>query len=435
MDRRTFLASCTVPFVPASLSGCRARALAVASELEQQPGTAQEIARDEDFWFQVQEAFEVDRSMVNFNNGGVSPSPASVQRALARHNAFANEAPAYKMWQVLEPQKESVRERLARQFGASPEETAIVRNASEGLQICQQGFDLRPGDEVLCTTQDYPRMVTTFHQRERREGIVLRQFKIPTPLNDPAEVVRLYESNITEKTRLILVCHMINLTGQILPVREVVALGRARGIPVIVDGAHSFAHFAFDLSDLDCDYFATSLHKWLFAPFGTGMLYVRREKIHDLWPLMAAEEEQTDDIRKFEQFGTHPVPIFLAIADAITFHEAIGIERKEARLVHLRDRWIEPLKRHDRLRLNTNVAPRMAAGIANVGIKGVDTAALQAWLWNEHRIYTIGIVHETPWGEPEIDGLRVSPSVYSTLQEVDRFVAAMEQVLEKGLPS
>jgi selenocysteine lyase/cysteine desulfurase len=339
------------------------------------------------------------------------------------------------MWRVLEPQKESVREQLARVFGTGTEEMAITRNASESLQICQQGFDLEPGDEVLCTTQDYPRMVTTFRQRERREGIVLRQFKIPTPLGDPAEVVRQYEAHITDKTRLILVCHMINLTGQILPVREVVKLGRARGIPVIVDGAHSFAHFAFDHSDLDCDYFASSLHKWLFAPFGTGMLYVRREKIHDLWPLMAAEEKQTDDIRKFEQFGTHPVPIFLAIADAITFHEAIGIERKEARLVRLRDRWIERLSRFDRLRLNTNVAPGLAAGIANVGIEGIDTAELQAWLWDAHRIFTVGILHDNAWGEREVDGLRVSPSVYSTLEEVDRFASAMEQAIEKGLPS
>ena len=228
------------------------------------------------------------------------------------------------MWRILEPQREPVRQRLARAFGCDGEEIALTRNASEGLQICQFGFDLEPGDEVLTTTQDYGRMITTFKQRERREGIVLRQFDIPVPAEDPAEIVRLFESHITPRTRLILMCHMINLTGQILPVREVVAMGRRHGLPVIVDGAHSFAHFDFEHRDLDCDYYATSLHKWLFAPHGTGMLYVRRNLIADLWPLMAAPEPMSDDIRKFEEIGTHPAANYLAIAEALTFHQGLG---------------------------------------------------------------------------------------------------------------
>lgn len=229
------------------------------------------LARDESFWFEVQQAFTVDRSLINLNNGGVSPSPAIVQEAMKRSLDYSNTAPTYSMWRILEPQREGVRQRLAHAFGCDAEEIAVTRNASESLQICQLGFDLEPGDEVLTTDQDYPRMITTFQQRERREGIVLKRFPIPVPAEDPKEIVRLFEERITPRTRLILMCHMINLTGQILPVKQVVAMARRKGIPVIVDGAHAFAHFDFTHDDLDCDYYASSLHKWLFAPHGTGL--------------------------------------------------------------------------------------------------------------------------------------------------------------------
>ena len=430
MHRRSFLGALAIPAV----LGPRAvrlspDALAIAAELRAHPGGPDEVARDESYWARVQAAFSADRSMINFNNGGVSPAPIPVQEALARHLALANAAPAYTMWRLQQPQQETVRKHLARTFGADPEEIAITRNASEGLQICQFGFDLEPGDEVLTTTQDYPRMISTWKQRERREGIVLRQFQIPVPCEDPAEVVRRFEANITERTRLILMCHVINLTGQVLPVREVVAMARARGIPVIVDGAHSFANFPFERDDLGCDYFSTSLHKWLFAPIGTGMLYVKRERIGDLWPLMAADEVLDADIRKFEEIGTHPVPLALAIADALTFHEGIGPERKAARLVYLRDRWARRLAEHERVRLHSPLAPGLGCGIATVQIEGVDSGELQEHLWRSERIYTVAIMHD------EFEGLRVSPSVYATIDEVDRFAEAMEAVVRDGLPA
>jgi len=255
-------------------------------------GSPDELARDEDYWAEVARAFTIDRSAINLNNGAVSPAPRIVQESLSRHLAVANSTPtANALWKVAPPLREVVRQRLAAHWGVDAEEIAITRSASEGLQICQMGIDLARGDEVLATTQDYPRMITTFQQRERREGIVLRQLKLPVPAEDPARIVALYESSITPRTRLILCTHMMNLTGRITPVREIVAMARRRGIPVIVDGAHSFAHIDFKLSDLDCDYFATSLHKWLFAPLGTGLLYVRRSKIRGLWPLTAAGPE------------------------------------------------------------------------------------------------------------------------------------------------
>jgi isopenicillin-N epimerase len=402
-------------------------ALAKAAEYA---GSATEAAGDESFWFEIQQAFTIDRSVINLNNAGVSPSPAMVQAAQKRHFDFSNSMPPpVALWEVLEPQRETVRQRLARTFGAGGEEIALVRNASEGLEICQLGFDLRRGDEILTSNQDYPRMITSFEQRSRREGIVLKQFSLPVPAEDDEEIVDLFRRNITPKTKLILVCHMINLTGQILPVKRVVELGRERGIPVIVDGAQSFAHFDFDHADLGCDYFATSLHKWLFAPHGTGMLYVKREKIRDLWPLMAAPATMADDIRKFEEIGTHPAAQNLAIAEALTFHEGIGAQRKAARLRHLRDRWALRLARHDRMRLHTSLKPGKACGIANVEIVGVDTRKLADHLWKRQHILVTPIVH------PEFSGVRISPSVYTTAEEIDRFSEAMESIAEKGIPA
>jgi selenocysteine lyase/cysteine desulfurase len=431
LDRRSFLGALTSPLAVACLPPAprpEPWAAERLAELAADGRPPEEAARDEDFWFAVQEAFTTDRSLVNFNNGGVSPSPAPVQDALARYLAHANDAPPYVMWQLQEPQKETVRAHLARVFGCDAEEIAITRNASEGLQICQFGFDLEPGDEVLTTTQDYPRMIQTWRQRERRDGIKLVQVPVPVPAEDAAEVVRRFEAAIGERTRLILLCHVINLTGQVMPVREVCALGRERGIPVIVDGAHAFAHLVFKQADLGCEYYATSLHKWLCAPFGTGLLYVARERIPDLWPLMAAPEKETDDIRKFEQIGTHSVPVRLAIAQALTFHEGLGPERKLARMVYLRDRWALRLAPQGGVRLHTSLKPGLAGGIANVQIEGVDSAELAGHLWKRHRILVTTIKHD------EVEGIRVSPSVYSTLEEVDRFAEAMEDVLANGLP-
>ncbi len=392
-------------------------------------GTPDEVAEDEDFWAEVARAFTVDRSLVNLNNGGVSPAPGYVQEAMKRHLDYSNKAPVYTMWRILEPQREAVRERVAREWGVDAEEIAFTRNASESLQAVQFGIDLEPGDEVLTTNQDYGRMVTTFQQRERREGIVLKQFPIPVPAEDPAEIVRLFEERITPRTRLILMCHMINLTGQILPVREVVAMARRHDVRVIVDGAHALAHFDFKISDLECDNYSVSLHKWLFAPHGTGLLYVRRERIAEIWPLMAAPERMNDDIRKFEEIGTHPAAPYLAIAEALTFHQGIGGKRKEKRLVHLRDSWANRLLAHDGVRLHTSLKPGLACGIACVEIEDVDPGDLTSWLFQEHRIIVTPIKHD------EFQGIRVSPSVYTSPEEIDRFVDAMEHVVGEGLPA
>lgn len=433
VSRRQFLGAMSWPSAAAACGWAvgaadlaRGAALA-AGPLGRSRGSA-ELTQDEDYWSQVRRAFSAEPGIINLNSGGVSPSPVPVQEAMKRYLDFSNTSPTYSMWRILEPQREQVRERMAREWDVDPEEIALVRNASEGLQICQLGFDLQAGDEVLTTNQDYPRMITTWQQRERREGIALRQISIPVPAEDDDEILRLFQAGITPRTRIIHMCHMINLTGQILPVRRVVRMARERGIPVIVDGAHTLAHFDFKLSELDCDYYATSLHKWLFAPHGTGLLYVRRNKIPDLWPMMAAPEKMAGDIRKFEEIGTHPAANYLGTGDALTFHQAIGAKRKEARLVFLRDAWISRLQAaSDRVRLNTSQKPGLAAGIANFQVEGLDTTALNEWLWNEHRIISVAINH------PEFTGLRISPSVFTTMEELDRFCDAIEDAIRNGI--
>ena len=431
LSRRRFLGSIGVSAGTASSAGLFSeglgRALAAAEEAKRRGASAEESAVDESFWFEVQQAFTVDRSLINLNNGGVCPSPAIVQEAMKRHLDYSNLAPAYTMWEILEPQKEGVRQRLARAFGASTEEIAITRNASESLQICQFGHDLGPGDEVLTTDQDYPRMITTWQQRERREGIVLRQFSIPVPAENPDQIVSLFEENLTPRTKLIMMCHMINLTGQILPVRQVVEMARGRGIPVIVDGAHAFAHIDFRQSDRNCDYYASSLHKWLFAPHGTGLLYVRKQKVRDLWPMMAAGLNLDKNIRKFEEIGTHPAANFVAIAEALTFHEGIGPARKVARLRYLTSHWAERLLENERVHLNTSLKPGFSGALANFRVDGLNSRDLVQHLWNENRILVTDIHHK------DCPGIRVTPALYTTLPELDRFCDGVENVMKTGI--
>ena len=388
-----------------------------------------DVARDEDFWLQVQQAFTLDRTLINLNNGGVSPSPRVVQEAMRRYLDYSNTAPAYTMWQILEPEIEAVRRRLAASFGCDPEEMAITRNASEALETVQLGIPLERGDEVLTTTQDYPRMLTTWHQRERREGIVVREITFPVPPPSQDDLAERIARAITPKTKVIHVCHITNLTGQIFPIRQIVQHARARGIEVIVDGAHAYAHFPFTRDDLDCDYYGTSLHKWLLAPHGTGFLYVRKAKIATVWPLMAAPPEMNGNIRKFEEIGTHPAANHNAIAEALSFHEGIGAERKAARLRYLFQRWARRLERLPRVRILTPYDPAQSCGLASMAIDGMDPNKLVTYLWDTHRIIVTPIVHK------EFSCVRVTPNVYTTVAEIDRFGDVMEDILRKGLPT
>ena len=391
--------------------------------------TPEQAAMDEDYWSVIQNSFTVTRGIVNLNNGGVSPSPRIVTEALVRYIWQQEDATAYTMWQILEPQSETIRTGLAEMFGCDREEIAITRNASESLEILLMGMDFKPGDEILTTTQDYPRMLTTLRQRERREGLILKMVKIPIPPKDLNEIAAAFEKGITPRTKLILISHQVNITGQITPVKAVCEMARSKGIETIVDGAHSFAQFDFKQKDLACDYFGTSLHKWLFAPKGSGLLFVKRDKIEKLWPLMAAEAKQSTDIRKFEEVGTHSAAPRLAIGEAMLFHNSIGGKRKEARLRYLSRYWMNRLKDVPKIGFNTSFDPNQSCAIANVNVAGVDPTAIGSYLFAKHRIFTTPIVHD------EFVGIRITPNVYTTLGELDRFCEQMEMIARKGLPT
>lgn len=427
--RRNFLRSAGGATAIASLASIREGGIERILAATRSAGaiSPDKVAADEDFWREIQQAFTVDRSLINLNNGGVSPSPRIVQDAMRRYLEFSNQAPTITMWQVLEPEIEGVRRRLAAAFGCDTEEMAITRNASEALEICIFGLDLKPGDEVLTTNQDYGRMLTSWRQRERRDGIKLKFISFPVPPPSMDDLYQRFERAITPKTKVILVCHITNLTGQIFPIKRICQLGRERGIEVIVDGAHAFAHFPFKHADLDCDYYGTSLHKWLLAPHGTGFLYVRKSKIGKLWPLMAADQKQDNDIRKFEEIGTHPAANHNAISEALTFHEGIGIERKAARLRYLKDRWARRLETIKGVKILTPYDPQQSCGLANFSIEGVDPVKLGGHLWEKYRIICTPIVHE------EFKGIRITPNVYSTLSDIDTFCEAVEKAIRSGI--
>lgn len=427
-DRRSILRMAATVGPAMMAGGPSLRAL--TGWLEGQTLPAASAAGNEDFWRPVQEAFAVDRTIVNLNNGGVSPSPRTVQDAMRRYIEQANMLPAYELWRTQQPRIETVRQGLATMFGTDTEEIAITRNASESLQTLQFGLTLRAGDEVVTTKQDYPRMLTTWEQRVRRDGVVLRTVTYDVPVMRPEAVVEAFEAALTERTRVLHVSHVVFLTGQIMPVARITALARSRGITCIVDGAHSFAQFPFRRQDLGCDFFGTSLHKWLCGPIGTGMLSVARERIADVWPLMAAPPSMDTSIRKFEEIGTHPAAIHNALVEAISFNQALGLDRKAARFDALHERWTSRLRRYDHVRFMTNVdeASNQCA-IRLVHIDGVDPEALSDWLLEKHRIFTVAIVHET------VKGVRVAPNVYTTMDEIDRFADAMEQVARGDVPS
>jgi len=431
IDRRSFLTSAGKGLGLMALSSAT-----VASLLNDVKAAGRAIdhltpfdaALDEDYWATIQQAFSVTRGIINLNNGGVSPSPRIVTEAFVRYTWQQEDATAYTMWQILEPQSETIRTGLAEIFGCDAEEIAITRNASESLEILLMGLDLKSGDEILTTTQDYPRMLTTLKQRELREGLRLNLIKIPIAPANVDDIATAFERAVTPKTKLILVSHQINLTGQILPVKKVCDMARARGIETIVDGAHSFAQFDFKREDLGCDYFGTSLHKWIYAPKGTGMLYVRKEKIPKVWALMASEGQNKNDIRKYEEIGTHSAAMRLAIGEAILFHNAIGGKRKEERLRYLSRYWMNNLKSIPKIGFNTSFDPKQSCAIANLKVEGVDPVQLGSYLMAKHKIFTTPIVHD------EFTGIRITPNVYTTLWELDRFCDVVADVTKRGIP-
>lgn len=419
MDRRNFFHLAAGTAMVAFQNGAVERAAAATRSAGDK--TPQEVAADEDFWAEIRNAYSIDRNIINLNNGYCSPSPRVVQDAMRRYLEYSDMGPYHTMVAVLEKQAEVVRRRIAQSAGCDPEEIAITRNASESLENAQYGVDLQRGDEVLTTNQDYPRMLSTFRQRERREGIVLKTISFPVPPPGMDDLYQRFERAVTPKTKLILLCHITNRTGQIFPVKRICEMAHARNIPVIVDGAHAFSQFPYKISDLDCDYYGVSLHKWCCAPVGTGFLYVRKSRIASTWSMMASGPQQVDDIRKFEEIGTHPAANHDAISEALIFNENIGIDRKAARLRYLRDRWANRLAQNPKCKILHSPDPAQSCGIGFLSFNGVDGAKIQQALWTKYSILTAFMGHE------EYSGLRITPHVYSTIRDIDFFAEMVER--------
>lgn len=402
-----FLSSLTQPAWSRNLE----RALQDANGMS--PG---DLATEEDFWYYIQQAFTVSPGIINLNNGGVSPAPRTVQDAMKRYYDLSNEAPSYYMWRVLDQGREPLRRNLARIAGCSPEEIAINRNSSEGLETIIFGLQLKAGDEVVAARQDYPNMINAYKQRELRDGIKMVWINLELPTEDENFLVQQYVSAFTARTKVVHITHVINWNGQILPVKKIAQEAHKRGIEVVVDGAHSFAHFNFTIPELESDYFAASLHKWLYAPIGSGVLYVKKEKIRSLYPMFAVDNPLKDDIRKFEALGTRPFFIEQAIGKAIEFHEMIGSERKEKRLHYLKNYWMEKVKDLPKIKLNTSLHPRWGCAIGNIGFEGRKPGELDSFLLDKFKVHTVAINWEN------IVGVRVTPNVYTTTKNLDILV-------------
>lgn len=387
--------------------------------------SAEEAARDEAFWYQVMLSYSVSPLILNMNNGGVSPQPKAVQEVVERLNAMSNESPSMYMWRFINSGKEPLRAELARLAGCDIEEVAVNRNTSEALETVIFGLRLKRGDEVVLSKQDYPNMINAWKQRVHRDGVVLKWVDFEVPCSNNDYLVDQYNSAFTEKTKLVHITHMINWTGQVLPVRRIADAAKKRGIEVLIDGAHSFAQLQFKISELNCDYFGTSLHKWLCAPFGTGMLYVRKEKIKNLYPLLAAPDPEEDNIRKFEHLGTRSIAIEQAIGHAINFHEYIGADRKEKRLFYLKNYWAEKAAQLPDVQILTPLEKGFSGAIGLFTIKGMEATSVLKFLYKKpYRIHASVVEWEN------IKGVRITPNVYTLTKDLDRLLVAIKACIE-----
>jgi selenocysteine lyase/cysteine desulfurase len=406
-----------------SLTPLAARSESIADALIQLNNSgAEKTFNDDELWARMAQAYTVSPNILNLNNGGVSPQPKVVQDAVDRYYHLSNEAPTYYMWQILDKGREAVRRKLSDLAGSLPDEIAINRNATEALATVTWGLSLDKGDEIVMTKQDYPNMIHAWKQRELREGIKINWINLILPMENDEEIVRAFLNATTSKTKVWHITHMINWSGQILPVKRLCEEARKKKIISIVDAAHTFAHLDYKIQDLNPDYLGTSLHKWLCAPFGTGMLYVKNENIQALWPLFPPEKPQSADIRKFETLGTRSFAPEQAIGQAIDFHNAIGSKRKEERLHYLKQYWCEKIMKHPRVKLNVSLKAQFSCALGNFSIDGMEPDVVASKLFAEHQIHTVAIKWEN------INGVRVTPHVYTTTKDLDRFVEAVLKI-------
>jgi len=422
MSRRTILTSLSlIGLLRPIKSLAKETAMMNSEAIEQNLINSQ---NSNEFWFWVKQSFTVSPSILNLNNGGVSPQPKSVQDAFVRYNQISNEGPAYFMWRILDQGREPIRKKLAQLAGCSPDEIAINRNTTEGMDTIIYGLDLKEDDEVVLAKQDYPNVINAWKFRELRDKIKLVWVNLTLPSEDKDYLVQSYVSKFTSRTRVVNLTHMINWNGQILPIKEIAEEARKRGIYVLVDGAHTFAHIDFKIPELGCDFFATSLHKWLCAPFGTGMLYIRKELIKQIPPLFPNDNPYSEDIRKFESLGTRSFPAEMAIADALNFNDLIGIARKEERLRNLKNYWVEKLMRLPSVKILTPLKKGFSCGLGIFSIEGKKPEEISDYLFTKHKIFTVAINWEN------IHGVRITPHIYTSESDLDRFADAIAEYVK-----
>ena len=418
MDKRSFLKSFT--FLGLGITPGLATLESLISKVSHLPSG--EVAKDEDFWASIRGGYKLKPDYINLENGYYCFLPEETLENLIRHVREVNYQGSYYMRTVQWDNKKAVAAKLANLGGCSPEELIITRNTTESLDMVIGGLDWKAGDEAVMAEQDYGAMLEMFKQVAKRHGVINKIVSVPNHPSSDEEIIELYSKAITEKTKLLMVCHMVNITGQILPIRKICDMAHKKGVQVMVDGAHAFAHFQFSLPDLDCDYYGSSLHKWLSAPLGAGMLYVKKGNAGKVWPLLAEGDKKDDDIYRLNHIGTHPVHTDLAIGDAVDFHQKIGGERKEARLRYLQNYWTSKVRNLSHVIVNTPVDPKRSCGIANVGIKGMKPKELADTLMAKYKIYTVGIDGQN------VFGCRISPNLYTTPAELDVFVKALEEM-------
>jgi len=393
--------------------------------LLKQDVSAKDLAMDEDYWSIIQQSYTTSPALINLNNGGVSPSPRIVQDAVERFNKMTNEGPSYYMWRILDQGREPLRYKLAQLAGADPEEIAVNRNATEALNTVIFGLNLKAGDEIIGTKQDYPNMINAWRQRAQRDGIVYNQISFQFPIENDEEIVAGFEKAITPKTKIIHITHIINWIGQILPVKKITDMAKKHGIETIVDGAHSFGLLDYKIPDLGCDYYGTSLHKFLSAPIGSGMLWIKKEKIEKIWPLVCNDKPNGTDIRKFETLGTRSFPIEQGIGEAVNFQNGIGSKRKEERIRYLKNYWATRLQNIAKVKIHTSFKDEYACAICGVSVDGMTPGELDSTLFYNYKIHTVGIVWEN------ISCVRITPHVYTRIQELDKLVMAIDTIAKK----
>jgi len=383
------------------------------------------VPEDEAFWQQIRAQYRTG-SNINLNNGGVSPSPLPVEEAFFNYFRICNDTPSLAMRLMVEPQKTLVREKLAKLADCDPAEIAVNRNATEALVTVIMNVPLKRGDEVVLSTYDYPRMMNAWKIRAEKEGLKLRWVDPETGNPDKAELINRYTSLFNKKTKVVHLTHMINWTGRIIPVKEIIDEAKRAGAATIVDAAHSFAHVPFSVSELGCDYLGVSLHKWLGAPFGNGMLFVRKDRIEGLPAIFPVEDTLKANIKKFEELGTRNLAAEFAISEAVDFHNIMGTPKKYDRLVQLRNHWLDQVKQHPKIRVYTPQEPGTSGAICLIGIDGVKPHTLDYTLLTEYHIHTVAIIHE------QVSGTRVTPNVYTTKNELDLLAQAILNIADKA---